>query len=65
MIGADTVTRENNRHVQAREIKTCRTLLQNALERYTAGKISEGTYTRMVGRALNRLAEVADAIEPK
>lgn len=65
MQGADSVTRENNRHVQARELKTCRTLLQNALERYTAGKISQGTYVRMVGRALNRLGELAEAIEPK
>lgn len=65
MQGADTVNKENSRHVQARELETVRTLLANALERYTSGAISQGTYIRMVGRALNRLAALADVIRPK
>ena len=65
MIGGDSVTRENNRHVQAAEAATIRTLLLNALERYAAGQMSWGTYVRMHGRACNRLAELADAIRPQ
>ena len=63
--GADTVNKENNRYVQARELKAVRTLQITAIARHGDGEISWGTFVRLMGRYANRLLELAEAIEPK
>jgi hypothetical protein len=63
--GADRVTKENSRHVQARELKAVRTLQVTAIARHGDGEISWGTFVRLMGQYANRLSELADAIEPK